>query len=720
MENQFEDVRSIRRTLRDLAALSALPTSWIGSPPLEVAENLADVLFDRLRPDFIYLRFRDRSDGTEREVARTLQRPASEERTRQIGQALTPWLALAHADSAPSVPNPLGSGKTRIVVIPLGSDGEVGVLVAGSRQAGFPSQNNHLLLSVGANQAAMMLQRHQTEEALRQSQRRFHATFNSIFLFTGLLDLDGTVIEANRTALEFGGLKREDVVGRPFWEAGWWTGSVAEQTRLRAALAVAARGELVRYEVAVRGADERIVVVDLSLKPLRDERGRIVQLIPEGRDITDRKQAGRELRESEDRFRGTFENGAVGIAHVDGQGRFLRVNETLCAIVGYSREELLEKSFQDLTHPDDQAASLALFAPLVRGESLSVTLEQRYIRKDGSLLWSEISVVPQLDLAGKPAYAIAVLQDISERKRLEGELRRAKETAESANRAKDEFLANVSHEIRTPLNAIIGMTELALDTPLTGDQRDCLQTAMSAAANLLGVIDDLLDFSKIEAGKLELASTDFSLRSALSDTMRLLALRAHRKGLELVCQVGLDVPDALIGDAGRLKQVLLNLVGNAIKFTEEGEVVVEVSVAASAGPRDEVALRVTVRDTGIGIPPDYQEKIFLAFEQENTSTTRKYGGTGLGLTIAARLIALMNGTIEVESEPGRGSRFVFNVRFRRQPHRPERHCPPSPPACLHNLPVLVVDDNATNRRILEEWLLGWQMTPTAIDRKSVV
>jgi CheY-like chemotaxis protein len=267
------------------------------------------------------------------------------------------------------------------------------------------------------------------------------------------------------------------------------------------------------------------------------------------------------------------------------------------------------------------------------------------------------------------------------------------------------------------MNAILGMTELALDTPLTEDQRLSLKTVKAAADNLLGIINDLLDFSKIEAGKLELVPADFSLRGAVGDTLRALAVRAHKKGLELIYQVQPDVPDALIGDAGRLRQVLLNLAGNAVKFTDEGEVVVRVELEGG-GPAPspgagEVGLRFTVRDTGIGIPPDQQARIFRAFEQEDTSSTRKYGGTGLGLTIASRLVALMGGTITVESAPGRGSTFAFTARFGQQPHPPEP-VPAQPPVSLHNLPVLVVDDNATNRHILAEWLRGWQTDPTVV------
>src|SRR5262249_18949509 len=307
-------------------------------------------------------------------------------------------------------------------------------------------------------------------------------------------------------------------------------------------------------------------------------------------DISERKQAEEALRESEERFRGTFENAAVGIAHRDATGRFLRVNEKFCTIVGYPREELLQKTVRDLTHPDDLAASIDALTALWQGESPTLGLEKRYVRKDGSLVWAEQVASLQRDAAGKPAYDIAIVNDISERKRLEEELRRAKEAAEAANRAKDEFLANVSHEIRTPMNAILGMTDLALDTLLTEDQRQYLTTVKSAADALLGIISDILDFAKIEAGHPELDPADCSLSAVLGSALRAVAIRAHRKGLELVCQQRPGVPDALIGDAGRLRQVLLNLVGNAIKFTERGEVVVLVENAAEPAPEGEVLL----------------------------------------------------------------------------------------------------------------------------------
>jgi PAS domain S-box-containing protein len=310
-----------------------------------------------------------------------------------------------------------------------------------------------------------------------------------------------------------------------------------------------------------------------------------------------------------------------------------------------------------------------------------------------------------------------------ERKSQEAELHQAKEAAESANRAKSEFLAHVSHEVRTPLNAILGMNELTLDTPLTEQQRKYLTVVQSSAENLLEVINDLLDFSKIEAGKLELDRAAFSLRGVLNDTLRSLALRGHRKGLELVGFVPSKVPDTFVGDAGRLRQVLTNLIGNAIKFTAEGEVVVEIapreeenepSQGESPDPQStHCALHFSVRDTGIGIPREKQQKIFEAFEQADSSTTRRYGGTGLGLSIASRLVGLMGGRITVESEPGRGSTFRFTIRVERPPRQPDRAALQAP-AELHAMPVLIVDDNATSRRALSECLRQWQIEPTAV------
>ena len=413
-------------------------------------------------------------------------------------------------------------------------------------------------------------------------------------------------------------------------------------------------------------------------------------------------------------------------------GCFKRVNPAWQRVLGYSPSELLEHPFVDFVHPDDRQASTQEASNVSTGADL-LHFENRYLHKDGTirwLLWTATSF-PELQVI----YAAA--HDITERKAAEQtlsdyagdleishraleeqtarlaqlvkELEAARHRAEEATATKSAFLANMSHEIRTPLNAILGMTGLALQTRLTVDQRDYIATVNSAAQSLLEIINDILDFSKIEAQRLDLERAEFDARDAIGNAAKLLAIRASEKGVELACHIAPAVPEVLLGDEGRLRQVLLNVLGNAIKFTAAGEVVLRVTVE-DLGPR-RVTLHFAVSDTGIGIPPEKQEQIFQAFTQADSSTTRRYGGTGLGLAIAQRLVELMDGRMWVDSAVGQGSTFHFTAGF---------DTPPQPASgtvrrkALEGLRVLVVDDNATNRRILDEMLASWRMTPATV------
>ena len=395
------------------------------------------------------------------------------------------------------------------------------------------------------------------------------------------------------------------------------------------------------------------------------------------------------------------------ICTFDAAGRFVQVSRACEALWGYRPEELIGRPSLNLVHPDDREKTVTAAASIREGRA-EREFENRHVRRDGSV----VPVVWTARWSQEQQSMFCVARDITARKQAETALLRAKEAAEAASRAKSEFLANMSHEIRTPMNGIIGMTELVLDTPLDRSQREYLGMARASATTLLGLINDILDFSKIEAGKLELESVEFNLRDCIDTLLKPLAIRADQKGLELTADIAANVPHQVIGDPMRLRQILINLTDNAIKFTQQGDVMLRLAVGSVT--EEEQELHFTVIDTGIGIPAEKQALIFEAFAQADGTTTRTYGGTGLGLAIASRLVEQMRGRIWVESPPGKGTAFHFTARFPTGKAR-EVATHSLQPRRLAGLSVLVVDDNAINRRILQAMLINWGMKPEVVD-----
>ncbi|MGA8029858.1 MAG: MHYT domain-containing protein, partial [Bryobacteraceae bacterium] len=414
------------------------------------------------------------------------------------------------------------------------------------------------------------------------------------------------------------------------------------------------------------------------------------------------------LRSTEERYRVLFERSLTGICRTAPDGTIVGMNRACAELLGY--ENPLDAIGLDFAHHLPHPEAEACRKTLLETKRLA-PYETKLVKTSGDSVWVMHSATLVESSEGRPVEIQSMYLNIDERKRTEAELRSAKQAAEAANQAKSEFLANMSHEIRTPMNGIIGMTELALDTPLNIEQQDYLETVKLSAESLLGVINDVLDFSKVEAGQLQVDPVEFHLQECVDNVLRALALRAHEKGLELTCHIDSTVPETVFGDPGRLRQILTNLVGNAIKFTDEGEVTV--TIESSGGTGNQAELHFAVQDTGPGIPKEKQADVFRAFVQADGSMTRRHGGTGLGLTISTQLAEMMGGRIWLESEVGQ--RSVFHVVLPLPESRKFLFQPVvSPRPELHNLSVLVVDDNATNRKILVEILRRWGCYPTAV------
>ena len=521
-----------------------------------------------------------------------------------------------------------------------------------------------------------------------------------------------------------------DAVGRIIgWNArsqstfGWAFSEVAQQPvlmlipeRLRQAhehgrqeFLATGKGSMLnkRIETVALHRDGHEFPIELLVSPV--PWGDSYQFIAFIRDLTKHRQTAEELRQSEERNREILDHLEDAYSEVDLRGNYVFVNDAYCRMFNRTRDQVAGRSYKDFFDRERSGALREAYQQVYNTGKPVKGFEHEF--KAGR--YNELSIWLKRGKDGKPVGFASSIRDCTERKLHEQELAAAKQAAEAANRAKSAFLANMSHEIRTPMNGILGMTELALSTELTSEQGEFLGMVKSSGEALLVILNDILDYSKIEADKMVLDPVPFSLSEMVGDAMKSMAVTAHKKGLELAVDIGPEVPQDLMGDSARLRQVLLNLIGNAIKFSKTGEIVLQVKVQESQA--QDATLAFSVRDTGIGIAPETQSKLFEPFEQADTSTTRHYGGTGLGLAISKRIVQLMGGDIGVDSALGQGSTFHFTARFGIAATRR------SEPVLgdLRGLPVLIIDDNATNRRILHEMTKHWGMVPDTAESGPV-
>jgi len=585
--------------------------------------------------------------------------------------------------------------------------------------------------------------------AAQDSEIRYRQLFESTGDAIMLLD-QGGFVDCNLATLALFACPEKDVflakhpsdVSPPHQPDG-----IDSRTGAEMRIAQARRDGVARFEWVHRRFDGTDFDADVLLARVDLQDRTLIQAVV--RDITERKRVERELREAHEELEQRVQRRTAALAAAnaelqremaereraeeelaferfllttlmqhapdyiyfkDQQSRFIRISQALAEYFGLADPaQAIGKSDRDFFDAARAEEYQADEKEIMRTGKMTVGKEQDQLQPDGRVTWMLTNKVPLFGPDGAILGTFGISRDITERKRAETQLQVAIQEAQAANRAKSDFLANMSHEIRTPMNAIIGMTELVLDTPLTTAQHDYLAMVRDSAESLLTVINDILDFSKVEAGKLELEQATFDVREVLGDTLKSLALRAHDKGLELACHILPEVPQWLVGDAGRLRQVVVNLVGNAIKFTEAGEVVLNVAVQQQTDTG--VRLHCMVTDTGIGIPENKLDTVFRAFEQADSSATRRHTGTGLGLAICTRLVAAMGGEIWLQSRVGQGSTFHFTGAFGVSASAPPRTRPVRR-AVMEGTRVLVIDDNATNRLILEEMLCNWRLRPS--------
>ncbi len=564
----------------------------------------------------------------------------------------------------------------------------------------FPMQTSDgrkLLGGVGID----ITKQKRAERALKESEAQFRDLFDDAPVAYHELDTENRLTRVNETELAMLGYTAEEMVGRPVWDF-----IVEDPEDDNIPVEIAAELRLEATQRTFRRKDGTEIPVLMRHRLIADGDGNVKGMRSTLQDISALKRTERELRAAEEKYRSIFENSIEGIFQTTPNGRYLNVNPAIAQIFGYESADLLISGITNIAKqlyvdPNRRAEFIAHMEQ--KGEIADFESEIR--RRDGSKIWISEHARAVRDAQGKTLYYEGTVMDITERREAEATITSARDAALESARLKSEFLANMSHEIRTPMNGIIGMTGLLFDTELSAKQRDFAQTISTSAEALLTIINDILDFSKIEAGMLVFEEIDFQLEQVVEGAVELLGERALSKGIELASLVHADLPAALRGDPGRLRQVLTNLISNAVKFTEKGEVVVTAEKEVETDT--DVLVRFTIADTGIGIRPEAQANLFQAFVQADGSTTRRYGGTGLGLAICKQLVEQMGGEIGVQSELGKGSRFWFTARFPKQEEF--LGIAPIQPPELRGIRVLTVDDNASNRQIFGHLFAAWGM-----------
>jgi two-component system sensor histidine kinase/response regulator len=518
-------------------------------------------------------------------------------------------------------------------------------------------------------------------------------------------DARGIITDWNAGAEGLFGWIRADAIGSPSHIIIPLRNRERHDLGLQALFTADRRVHSRRITVVHRDDHEFVVDIAISIQKRGDEERVVAVARPIGRE--DEPAWSEDVGEVS--YRAILDQIEDACAVVDLAGRYRFVNDAFCRLFARSKDALIGTSFSDNSKSDERTAKLRGVYTHVYQTGTPAKAFEYQVTVNGVEKSLEQSVALDRDTHGRPVGFMTIIRDCTARALAQQELARSKRAAEDANMAKSDFLANMSHEIRTPMNGIIGMTTLALDTEMTLYQTECLEAVKNSAESLLTILNDILDFSKIESRKLEMEAVTFSLRDAIADALKPFGVRAHQKGLELLCDIAPDVPAGIVGDPVRLTQIVNNLVANAIKFTDRGHVVV--SVREETRSDGCIMLHFAVTDTGIGVPADRQAIIFEAFRQADGSTTRRFGGTGLGLAISTSLVKMMGGRLWVESQPDAGSTFHFTAAFDLS------NLPGSARdnTRLAHLRVLIADDNAINRRILEAQTRSWEMAPTVVD-----